>query len=161
MNLYHLSQKARNAEYNPKRFSGVVMRITNPRTTALIFSNGKIIVLGAKRVDEAKIAAKKFAKIIKKCGYQVRFSNFNVQNIVATTDIHFKLKLGKVCDMYPDLVKYEPESFPGVVYKMPEPKVTLLIFSSGKIVFTGAKDIDSINLAFRNIANMLLSCRKE
>ena len=71
--------KCRNAEYNPKRFAAVIMRIRDPKTTALIFASGKIVCTGAKNPDLSKQAAKKYAKIIKNCGFpDVIFKDFKV-----------------------------------------------------------------------------------
>ena len=73
LDLREIALQARNAEYNPKRFAAVIMRIKQPNTTALIFSSGKMVCTGAKSEDESRKAARKFAKIIKILGFQVEF----------------------------------------------------------------------------------------
>lgn len=62
---------ARNAEYNPKRFAAVIMRIREPRTTALIFSSGKMVCTGAKSEEDSRLAARKYARIIQKLAFPV------------------------------------------------------------------------------------------
>ena len=160
LDLRKIVQKARNAEYNPKRFAGAIMRIANPKSTALIFQTGKIVCTGTKSIEESKIASKKFAKIIKKIGYTIRYSNFNVQNIVGSCDVRFPITLRTLFDSNTEFCQFEPEVFPGLVYRMASPKVTLLVFSTGKVVLTGAKDEDSLNYAYRNIYKILLTNRK-
>lgn len=98
-------------------------------------------------------AAKKYTKDIKKIGYsKVRMSEFEIQNIVASHDVGFQIKLetlnNKVQQMDKQMSRYEPELFPGLIFRMGQPKLVLLIFASGKIVFTGAKTRAQIHAAF-------------
>ncbi|KAL0481849.1 transcription initiation factor TFIID TATA-box-binding protein [Acrasis kona] len=161
VNLKAIALRARNAEYNPKRFSAVVMRIREPKTTALVFQTGKMVCTGAKSEDESKLAARKYARIIQKLGYPVKFLDFKLQNIVASCDVGFPIRLEKLTKAHGTFSSYEPELFPGLVYRMIEPKVVLLIFVSGKIVLTGAKEKDHIYEAFDQIYPILLDYRKE
>ena len=78
LELKKIALQCRNAEYNPKRFAAVIMRLRDPKTTALIFASGKIVCTGAKNCDLSKQAAKKYAKIIKNCGFNVRFTDFKI-----------------------------------------------------------------------------------
>ena len=57
LDLKTIALHARNAEYNPKRFAAVIMRIREPKTTALIFASGKMVVTGAKSEDDSKLAS--------------------------------------------------------------------------------------------------------
>jgi len=115
------------------------MRIRDPKTTALIFQSGKVVITGARDEDSAKIAAKKFAQIIKKLDYPVKFLDFKLQNMVGSIDVKFPVRLEGLAYEHDDFANYEPELFPGLIYRMHDPKVVLLIFVSGKIVLTGAK----------------------
>ena len=136
------------------------MRISSPKSTALIFQTGKIVCTGTHSIEESKIASKKFARIIKKIGYTIRYSNFNVQNIVGSCDVKFQISLRTLVEQNTDFCQYEPEVFPGLVYRMPQPKVTLLVFSTGKVVLTGAKDEDSLNLAYKKIYPILFDNKR-
>lgn len=78
MDLKTIALHARNAEYNPKRFAAVIMRIREPRTTALIFSSGKMVVTGAKSEDLSRLAARKYARIVQKLGFNAKFTEFKV-----------------------------------------------------------------------------------
>jgi transcription initiation factor TFIID TATA-box-binding protein len=174
LDLRHIALQARNAEYNPKRFAAVIMRIKEPKTTALIFSSGKMVCTGAKSEEESRKAARKFAKIIKSLGFQVEFKEFKVQNIVGSCDIRFKIHLTKLNTALGGLndkaknhkgrkfiCHYEPEAFPGLIYHMTQPEIVLLIFVSGKIVLTGAKQKEEIYQAFHKIFPLLKKFKNE
>ena len=156
INLQDVVHKVRNAEYNPKRFGALIIRITNPKTTALVFQSGKLVITGGKTVDDSRLAGRKYARIIERLGYNVQFNHFKVQNVVASCDMKFAISLQGLIMKHPQNTKYEPEIFPGVVYRLAEPKMVLLIFASGKIVFTGGKEIEQINKAFSYIYQILL-----
>lgn len=134
------------------------MRIRDPKTTALIFASGKMVVTGAKSEDDSRLAARKYARIIQKLGFDAKFSEFKIQNIVGSCDVKFPIRLEGLAYSHGQFSSYEPEVrldtvivtktkfhqfaiqlFPGLIYRMLKPKVVLLIFVSGKIVLTGAK----------------------
>jgi len=161
LDLKQIAMSARNAEYNPKRFAAVIMRIREPKTTALIFSSGKLVVTGAKSEDMAKLAARRYARIVQKLGYsQVKFTEFKVQNIVASCDVKFPLKLENLAHAHSNFCEYEPELFPGLIYRMIKPKIVLLVFVSGKVVLTGAKQRSEIFEAFNQMYDTLSTYRK-
>ena len=160
LDLKKIAMHARNAEYNPKRFSAVVMRIREPRTTALIFNSGKMVVTGAKSEDASRLAARKYARIIQKLGFTVRFADFKIQNLVGSADVHFAIHLEGLCVHHNQFSTYEPELFPGLIYRMVKPRVVLLIFVSGKIVITGAKTREAISEAFNQIYPIVRSFKK-
>jgi len=98
LDLKTIALHARNAEYNPKRFAAVIMRIREPKTTALIFASGKMVVTGAKSEEQSRLAARKYARIIQKLGFPARFSEFKIQNIVGSCDVKFPIRLeGLAC----------------------------------------------------------------
>ena len=135
-----IALNCRNAEYNPRRFAAVIMRIRDPKTTALIFSSGKMVCTGAKSEELSRDAAKKYAKAITKVGFNVSMQDFKIQNIVGSTDVGFPISLENLSSTHDKFSTYEPELFPGLIYRMKDPKIVLLIFASGKIVLTGAKN---------------------
>lgn len=162
LDLKCIALRARNAEYNPKRFAAVIMRIRDPKTTALIFSSGKIVVTGAKSEKDSSRASRKYAKIVHKLGYdKAKFKEFTVQNIVASCDVHFPVCLEALAYSHNNFCSYEPELFPGLIYRMIKPKIVLLIFVSGKVVLTGAKVREDIYEAFDNIYAVLQAFRKK
>ncbi|KAI5055461.1 hypothetical protein GOP47_0028982 [Adiantum capillus-veneris] len=160
LELKTIALHARNAEYNPKRFAAVIMRIRDPKTTALIFASGKMVCTGAKSEQQSKLAARKYARIIQKLGFPAQFKDFKIQNIVGSCDVKFPLRLEGLAYAHGHFSSYEPELFPGLIYRMKQPKIVLLIFVSGKIVLTGAKIRDEIYDAFENIYPVLTEFRK-
>lgn len=160
LDLKTIALHARNAEYNPKRFAAVIMRIREPKTTALIFASGKMVVTGAKSEQDSKLASRKYARIIQKIGFDSKFKDFKIQNIVASCDVKFPIRLEGLAFSHGTFSSYEPELFPGLIYRMVKPKIVLLIFVSGKVVLTGAKKREEIYQSFENIYPVLSEFRK-
>ncbi|WP_086637275.1 TATA-box-binding protein [Methanonatronarchaeum thermophilum] len=129
------------AEYNQEKFPGVVYRLTEPKTAALIFSSGKLVCTGAKNVDDVEVAVDKVIKKLKGAGVDIKNKPKTVvQNIVASANLDHPLNLNQIAIGFGlENVEYEPEQFPGLVYRLEEPKVVLLLFGSGKIVCTGGR----------------------
>ncbi|KAI9843156.1 MAG: hypothetical protein M1837_006609 [Sclerophora amabilis] len=160
LDLKTIALHARNAEYNPKRFAAVIMRIREPKTTALIFASGKMVVTGAKSENDSRLASRKYARIIQKLGFNAKFTDFKIQNIVGSCDIKFPIRLEGLASRHHHFSSYEPELFPGLIYRMIKPKIVLLIFVSGKIVLTGAKVREEIYQAFEMIYPVLSGTSK-
>ena len=161
LDLRNIALQAKNAEYNPKRFAAVIMRIRHPKTTALIFASGKMVCTGAKSEQDSRTAARTYAKMISKLGYNVKFTNFTIQNIVGSCGVNFNISLEGLYASNGKHCSYEPELFPGLIFKMVEPKIVLLIFVSGKIVLTGAKKKEQIYEGFKIIYNLLVKYKKD
>lgn len=161
LDLKTIALKARNAEYNPKRFAAVIMRIREPKTTALIFSSGKMVVTGAKDEIQARNAARKFTRIVQKIDFPAKFTEFKIQNLVASVDVKFPIRLEGLAQKHYQFSSYEPEVFPGLIYRMISPKVALLIFVSGKLVITGARTRDDIRKSYEKIFPVLQEFEKK
>jgi len=159
LDLLRISKEARNTEFKPSRFSACVMRLREPRCTALIFSTGKIVCTGSRSVADAVKATRRYARIIQKLGYAVKMEGFKVQNMVGTCDLHFPIRLEGLVQEHHKFGSYEPELFHGLVYRMIMPRVVILIFSTGKLVFTGAKSEENIKDAYENIYPICKSFR--
>ncbi|KAM6202630.1 TATA box-binding protein-like 2 [Rhynchocyon petersi] len=160
LDLKKIALHAKNAEYNPKRFAAVIMRIREPRTTALIFSSGKMVCTGAKSEEQSRLAARKYARVVQKLGFPARFIDFKIQNMVGSCDVRFPIRLEGLVLTHQKFSSYEPELFPGLIYRMVKPRIVLLIFVSGKVVLTGAKERSEIYEAFENIYPILKSFKK-
>jgi len=160
LDLRKIANKCRNCEYNPRRFSAVIMRIRNPKTTALIFSSGKVVVTGAKSEQLAKQGARKYARIIQRTGFEVKWGEFKIQNVVGSCDLGFPIRLEGIAKSHQKEISYEPELFPGLIYRLKDPKVVSLVFVTGKVVFTGAKSSTMINTAYDKLHPLLVKERK-
>mmetsp|Transcript_41503 Transcript_41503/g.129933 ORF Transcript_41503/g.129933 Transcript_41503/m.129933 type:complete len:226 (-) Transcript_41503:225-902(-) len=162
MELRQIATSIRNAEYTPKRFPAAILRLRKPhRATALIYGSGKMVVLGCKSHDDARRAAQYFAKLIQKIDQPANMREFKVQNMVGTCDMGFPIRLEKLVYTHAKFASYEPELFPGLIYRMQAPKMVILAFVSGKFVVTGAKNIEDMRKAVEKIHPVLLECRKE
>ena len=134
-------------EYNPKRFPGLVFRIKRPKSAILIFSTGKMVCTGAKSDKESKRAIKKVVRELKKSGIIIIGKpEIKVVNIVATANLFGRIELEEAAYSLRRNM-YEPEQFPGLIYRMDEPKVVILIFASGKLVCTGATKEEDVYIA--------------
>jgi transcription initiation factor TFIID TATA-box-binding protein len=126
-------------EYRPEQFPGLVFRLKRPKTATLIFNSGKMVCTGAKSEKEARRAVKKVVKELKKGGIIIISKpEMKIQNIVASASLGGLIDLEKAAYSLGKTM-YEPEQFPGLIYRMAEPKVVILLFASGKLVCTGAK----------------------
>ena len=147
IDLTKISRKCEDVEYNPERFPGLIMRINEPKATFLIFTTGKMVITGLRRADDASPGVKKVIKYIKKVGINVFNPEITIVNIVASGDLHTYIDLDMAAVVLEN-VMYEPEVFPGVIYRMLDPKTVFLIFSTGKVVCTGAKNKKIVRDAF-------------
>ena len=146
----------RNVEYRPKRFPGLVFRLKRPKTATLIFTSGKMVCTGAKSEKMARSAVMKVVRELKKAGIIILGSpKIEITNVVASADIHGGVDL-EAAGEFLDNIMYEPEQFPGAVYRMKEPKVVILIFASGRLVITGAKREEQVHEAAEKIRGILL-----
>jgi transcription initiation factor TFIID TATA-box-binding protein len=126
-------------EYRPEQFPGLVFRLKRPKTATLIFSSGKMVCTGAKSEKEARRAVMKVVKELKKGGIIIISKpEMKIQNIVASGILGGMIDLEKAAYTL-EHAMYEPEQFPGLIYRMAEPKVVILLFASGKLVCTGGK----------------------
>ena len=140
-----------NTEYNPEQFPGLVIRIKEPKTSALIFSSGKVVCTGARSMDKVHQAIKKIIKSLEKMGIKITIKpEIKIQNIVASGSVGMDLNLNTLAMKLPN-IEYEPEQFPGLVYKIAEAKATYLLFSNGKIVCTGTKSEKEVNEALEKL----------
>ena len=140
-----------NTEYNPEQFPGLVIRIKDPKTSALIFSSGKVVCTGARSMDKVHESIKKIIKSLEKIKVKITVKPVvNIQNIVASGSIGMDLNLN-VLAMKLDNTEYEPEQFPGLVYKLSGANATFLLFSNGKIVCTGTKSEEEVHAALEKL----------
>ena len=140
------------SEYEPEQFPGLVYRLDDPKVATLIFRSGKIICVGARSTADAKLALKKTVRNIKKIGIRFNENNLKVkiENIVVAVNLGRELNLDQLAFQLENS-EYEPEQFPGLVYRIYEPKVAFLLFSSGRVVCAGAKGISAVKEAVRKL----------
>jgi len=147
------------AEYEPEQFPGLVYKLKDPKTATLLFKSGKANCTGAKNIEDVRKSIDIIAKTLKKLGINVyKNREITVQNIVATADLGGEINLTETAmALGLENIEYEPEQFPGMVYRIREPKVVMLLFSSGKIVCTGAKNVEDVSKAAEKLLKELNS----
>ena len=144
-----------NTEYNPEQFPGLVIRIKDPKTSALIFSSGKVVCTGARTLEKVEESIERIIEALKRINIDIKIKpKITVQNVVASGSIGMDLNLNKLA-MKLDNTEYEPEQFPGLVYKLHEAKATFLLFSNGKIVCTGTKSREQVMIAVNKLVSIL------
>ncbi len=148
-----------NTEYNPEQFPGLVIRVKEPKTSALIFSSGKVVCTGARSLEAVDQCIEQIIKSLKKINVNIKIKpEIAVQNVVASGEIHRDLNLN-VLALKLENTEYEPEQFPGLVYKHDAAKATFLLFSNGKIVCTGTKSEDQVKKAVDMLVEKLDSLK--
>lgn len=144
-----------NTEYNPEQFPGLVIRIKDPKTSALIFSSGNVVCTGARSMEKVHQAIQRIIESLEKINIHIKIKpEIKIQNIVASGSIGMKLNLN-VLAMKLENTEYEPEQFPGLVYKLMEAKATFLLFSNGKVVCTGTKSEGEVGKAMEMLVHRL------
>ncbi|OGJ19067.1 TATA-box-binding protein [Candidatus Pacearchaeota archaeon RBG_13_36_9] len=161
VSLTKLARTQSNTEYNPEQFPGLVLRVKKPKSAVLVFSSGNLVCTGTKSVGQVKQVIEQVIKQLRKINVRVTEKpKINVQNIVASGSIDLTLNLNMLA-LELENTEYEPEQFPGLVYKLEEPTATFLLFSNGKLVCTGTKNKkqleDSMKQLIKNVKEAIKS----
>jgi len=142
-------------EYRPEQFPGLVYRLKKPKATTLIFSSGKMVCTGAKSERQARKAVMKVVDELNRNGIVIlRKPEIQIQNTVASAGLGGHIDLEKVTYSLKRTM-YEPEQFPGLIYRMDDPKVVILIFTTGKLVCTGGKKEAEVHRAVAKLQETL------
>jgi transcription initiation factor TFIID TATA-box-binding protein len=149
-----------NVEYEPEQFPGLVLRLKDPKAAALIFSSGKVVCTGAKSPKDSKLVIAKIVIKMNRIGIKIP-KNYKVQleNIVASARLNRELNLNNIAFSLEN-TEYEPEQFPGLVYRMDDPRVTFLLFGSGKVICTGGRSIADVKRAVAKADKRLRNLNK-
>jgi len=155
LDLNKIADKFPDVEYHPEQFPGAVFRIPNPKTATLLFSTGKMVCTGSKSEEMAVKAVDMVVKKLRKGGIKIKKNAVvTVQNIVSSINLGGRVRIEKVARTLPRSM-YEPEQFPGVIHRMVDPKVVILIFASGKLVCTGGKTEKDVYRSVNQLHSML------
>ena len=147
--LTKLARTQPNTEYNPETFPGLVLRVKEPKSAVLVFSSGNLVCTGTKSLAQVKEVINQVIKQLARIGVKITDKpKITVQNIVASGSIDIKLNLNYLA-LALENTEYEPEQFPGLVYKLIEPNATFLLFSNGKLVCTGTKNKQQLDESMR------------
>lgn len=157
IDLETISKNIEGCELNTKRFPGAVYRMETPKIASLIFSSGKVVLTGIRDTESLDKGLLLIIDKLKKAGISCYDEpRVAVTNIVCSYDIGNKINLNKiVMTLNLENIEYEPEQFPGLVYRISDPKIVALLFSSGKIILTGGKNMDDIKKGLNFIEQKL------
>lgn len=168
LNLKLIALMAKNTKYNIVKNNFVTIKLENSNISANFFSSGEMTCCGAKFKEQIYKALKKFKKIIKKCGYDVHIKKKQIiiRNIASTCKVNFKISLKKFYqNLNEKLKKGEtvemPEKHPAIIYKkkIENSNICYIIYKSGSINITGAKEKEHIDKAFKSIFPELLKVK--
>ena len=155
MDLNDITRKFPDVEYHPDTFPGLVFRLKIPKTATLIFTSGKMVCTGSKSEAMARKAVKTVVQNLRKGGIKVKKDAVvTIQNMVASINLGGKIHLEQAARTLPRSM-YEPEQFPGLIHRMVDPKTVILLFSSGKLVCTGAKQEADVYRSVNNLHALL------
>ena len=155
IDLNDITRKFPDVEYHPDQFPGLVFRLKTPKTATLIFTSGKMVCTGSKSKGMAEKAVKIVVQNLRKGGIKVKKNAVvTIQNIVASINLGGKIHLEQAARTLPRSM-YEPEQFPGLIHRMLDPKTVMLLFSSGKLVCTGAKHEEDVYRSVNNLHSLL------
>ncbi|PCN49997.1 TATA box-binding protein [Candidatus Geothermarchaeota archaeon ex4572_27] len=155
INLRKILEKFHHAEYDPRRFPGLVFKLKDPKTAILIFGSGNMVITGAKAEKEAYRAVEKIIKSLESKGILKNPKvTVKIQNVVASGNLKGEIDLERAAEEL-EFAMYEPEEFPGLIYAMSDPKVVILLFASGKIVCTGARREEEVYRAVEKLKKEL------
>ena len=160
LNLKLISKKYNFAEYNPRRFNSLILRTKNPKSMALLFSNGKILCSGTNSSEDCRQSIIKYSQFLINIGYPINIKNFNVENIIAYFNFEYDLNIEKLSEKYKSECKYIPELFSGVVFKKNKSNIVYLIFISGIVCISGGKSRNDIIDAYEFILPILINFKR-
>jgi len=159
--LTKLAKTLSNTEYNPEQFPGLVLRIKKPKSAVLVFSSGNLVCTGTKSIQQVKEVIREVIKQLRKINVRVTITpKITVQNIVASGSIDVNLNLNFLA-LELENTEYEPEQFPGLVYKLEEPNATFLLFSNGKLVCTGTKNRNQLEDSMKQLNKKIKEVSKK
>lgn len=160
LDLLKIARNTWNVEYKYKPGSGIrenalIWKTRNPKTTAKVYGSGKIIVFNAKTMIEAEKAIKKFANILRKQKMKVQVKNLRLRYANVSINISKRIRLAALAITFHRFCWFEPELFPGLLFKLPEPECKIWIFTNGRMRIQGLKDIRESKTAFKKILDIV------
>jgi transcription initiation factor TFIID TATA-box-binding protein len=160
ISLTKLARTQSNTEYNPETFPGLILRVKKPKSAVLVFTSGNLVCTGTKSIAQVKQVIESVIRQLRKVNVRITEKpKIEVQNIVASGSIDLQLNLNLLA-LELENTEYEPEQFPGLVYKLVEPNATFLLFSNGKLVCTGTKNKQQLDDSMKQLKKNIKEAMK-
>ena len=152
--------------FEAEQFPGMVYRVGEdthgagaPKVCLLLFGSGRVVATGAKSYDNVVVAMRHIVEDLKNHDFELwdfHEDDILVQNIVMTYDYKNTLHLHDLVLTLPfDRCEYEPEQFPGLIFRLDKTSGVCLIFSSGKCVVTGTNSPEEALAAVDELKEVL------
>lgn len=157
IDLKFLAEKYQEVEYNINNFPGVRIRFTKPiKCTALLYENGEMIITGLKKTEFVPIIIKKVVnKLIANNIPVPEKPTYRIVNMAVSGHLKKRIDLD-LASVVLERTIYEPEVFPGMVFRMDEPhRCVFLCFSNGKFVVTGLTKKEQIKESVLTLGNLI------
>jgi transcription initiation factor TFIID TATA-box-binding protein len=161
LNLQAVSDMLPNAVFEKQKFAAITIRLGKPTCTVLLFTSGKMVLTGCKSLLDCILASKIVADLLRKVfpGNDFKLDMIKIQNIVGNALVHMKqneeLDLPRFYTDFNIYSTYQPNMFPGLIYRPTALPIVLLIFFSGKVVITGAKNMQDVYSGWTSIFLLL------
>ncbi|KAK2962695.1 putative TATA-box-binding protein [Blattamonas nauphoetae] len=155
LDLKFLAEKIGNAIYNPRKFPAMNIKLKDPKSTVLMFKNGRIVITGARSVEDTRQALKKVKRMMKSLNIDARITDITYHNFLARAQCQFQINLTQFQQQNAKMSHYEPEMFAGLIYTIAAQQVKIIAFKSGKISIVGAKSVEAVTTAFETVYPML------
>jgi transcription initiation factor TFIID TATA-box-binding protein len=159
LDIHKIAEKIPGFMYDPSEFLGLTLKLDVPNVAILLLPNGKLICTGAKKIEDIEYSIKYVVNKIKNIGVKIKSkTDIEIQNIVASFNFEKQLNLDLISKtLMLENTSFEPEEFPGLIYKMDDLGAILLIFSSGKVVCTGVKNLEDASKAIDTMKEKISS----
>ena len=156
LDLFDLANRIPEVEYEPEQFPGAILRFKDPKSTFLLFKNGKSVCVGCKTKKLIKQAVERATTLLKKHAKKVTGAKpkIEITNMVAAADLKITVDLYSIAYLLKE-VEYEPEQFPGAILKFRDPKASLLLFKNGKVICAGARNKEEIEKTLEKTKELL------
>lgn len=140
--LEELADKIEGAEFTKSGAKWLKLRVQPENIYTAFYPSGKFLITGAKSQEQLDSIVKRILGILKDSGINVKLKKIILHNLIITDKVNLNIPLEELAlELQGSVFSYEPEQFPALIFK--EDGATFLIFSSGKIICTGVKTIES------------------
>ncbi|HIP74434.1 MAG TPA: TATA-box-binding protein [Euryarchaeota archaeon] len=159
IDLFSLALTVDNVEYEPEQFPGAILKIDEPKSSLLVFKNGKLICTGNKDEQQIREAIRRTVEILREAQPNLKLPDpekvpFRIENIVASASLDVTVDLYSLAATL-DNVEYEPEQFPGAIIRLENPKATILLFKNGKLICAGVREEKQIVEAIKAVKELI------
>ena len=163
LDLTIICQMLPNSYFEKQKFAAITIRQAQPFCTVLLFTSGKMVLTGCKSYMDRLLAALTIKIKLQSIflGLDFTLDRISIQNIVGNASLNLQkeqtLNLSKFYQDHNILCTYQPNMFPGLIYRPSHVNIVLLLFYSGKIVITGAKNMQDVYIGWKQLHEIVVT----